>query len=187
MHLLLYFFFLLSFFRLQPPGEACTDQMSFSWKRDLHLLVGAGIWRGAAHHIRPVLPQRKVGGGTRRLSRFRLVLFWVELTLRGKRRKKKNKLSVRCSSTFHFVKNVTNDENVSCHSVTSGKKNRAWHRHGSCSNNPMRCLYIPKVGTGSGLPAGLVALRAADTCKRIKIAATQVAPSVPALSGFKTV
>lgn len=122
MHLLLYFFFLLSFFRLQPPGEACTDQMSFSWKRDLHLLVGAGIWRGAAHHIRPVLPQRKVGGGTRRLSRFRLVLFWVELTLRGKRRKKKNKLSVRCSSTFHFVKNVTNDENVSCHSVKSGRK-----------------------------------------------------------------
>lgn len=46
--------------RLQSTREAWADQMSFSWKRDLYLLVEARLWRRTAHHLRPVLSQGKV-------------------------------------------------------------------------------------------------------------------------------
>lgn len=60
MHSCLFFFFCVCVCRLQSSREAHADQMSFSRKRDLHLLVGTRLRWGTAHHPRLVLSQGKV-------------------------------------------------------------------------------------------------------------------------------
>lgn len=52
--------------------------MSFSWKRDLHLLVEARLWWRTAHHLRPVLSQGKVSD-----SHFLAETHSLHLTLSG--------------------------------------------------------------------------------------------------------